>query len=172
MLPQSSLLLVARNIGLSDNRLLTEGIRALAPRLPPGWMFGALKLHSSDDIDATVELTAPDGRSCQLLLEAKARLAPKQVQPLLYVTAEARERAPLIVVARYLSEGTRQRLRDGGVGYLDLTGNIQIAVSHVLNLEPLLRLGGTACLRKALPTNLLFMDRHALPGSTPRIPES
>jgi hypothetical protein len=93
-------------------------------------MLGAPKLHSSDDIDATVELTAPDGRSCRLLLEAKARLAPKQVRPLLYVTAEARERAPLIVVARYLSEGTRQRLRDGGVGYLDLTGNIQIAVSE------------------------------------------
>jgi hypothetical protein len=55
---------------------------------------------------------------------------PKQVRPLLYVTAEARERAPLIVVARYLSEGTRQRLRDGGVGYLDLTGNIQIVVSE------------------------------------------
>lgn len=130
MLPQSMLLRVARNMSISDNKLLTEGIRALAPRLPPGWMFGAPKLHSSDDIDATVELTAPDGRSCQLLLEATARLAPKQVRPLLFVTAEARERAPLIVVARYLSEGTRQRLRDGGVGYLDLTGNIQIAVSE------------------------------------------
>jgi hypothetical protein len=130
MLPRNSLLLMTRNSVFLDNRLLAEGLRTLAPRLPRGWMFGAPKLHSSDDIDATVELTAPDGRSCQLLLEAKARLAPKQVQPLLYITAEARQRAPLVVVARYLSEGTRQRLRDGGVGYLDLTGNIQIAVSE------------------------------------------
>lgn len=58
VLAQSTMLRVARNTRFSDNRLLTEGLRALAPRLPPGWMFGAPKLHSSDDIDATVEARA------------------------------------------------------------------------------------------------------------------
>lgn len=43
---------------------------------------------------------------------------------------DARYGATLVVIARYLSPATRARLRDGGVGYLDLTGNARIVLSN------------------------------------------
>jgi hypothetical protein len=111
---------VARNIMFPDNMLLQEGIRELRRRLPPGW--------SLSERDATAEITAPDGRTGVIVLETKARLDPKRVPDLLEATRDARTLGGLVVVARYLSEATRARLREGGAGYLDLTGNVRIVV--------------------------------------------
>ena len=40
------------------------------------------------------------------------------------------QEAPLVVVAPYLSEATQARLRERGLGYLDLTGNVRVVVSE------------------------------------------
>lgn len=121
-----------RNMPTLDNTesgLLREATRALQLRLPQGWTLGQPQRASSVGIDATVKLTAPDRRSCKVGLEAKMRLDPKDVRRLIETTAIARERGPVVVVGRYLSEGTRERLQRGGIGHLDLTGNIRIAIS-------------------------------------------
>src|SRR5690606_26725455 len=58
--------------------------------------------------------------------EARARLAPKDVLPLADRLVEERETP--VVVAPFLTENTRARLRERDVGYLDLTGNARIVL--------------------------------------------
>jgi hypothetical protein len=118
----------ACNLRISDNVLVREGLQELRQRLPPGWTVGTPKFEAGAGVDATVKLAAPDRRACVLGLEARIRLDPKGVRPLLDAAAQARLRGPLVVVARYLSEATRERLRDGDLGFLDLTGNVRIVV--------------------------------------------
>lgn len=110
----------------SDNKLLREGLQELRRRLPPGWSANEQARAASRA--NTVEITAPDRRSGSLALEARARLDPKGVRPLVDALADARDRATPVVVSPYLSESTRARLRAGEVGYLDLTGNARIVL--------------------------------------------
>jgi hypothetical protein len=119
-----------RNMVEPDNILVRVAMRQLQLRLPRGWTVGAPTFQSSEGADATVELTAPDRRACLLSIEAKARLEPKAVRTVLEQAAAARVQDAFVVVAPYLSAGTQERLRNGGVGYLDLTGNIRIALAN------------------------------------------
>lgn len=130
MLPRNHLLHAVRNMSNLDNILIGDALRELQLRLPLGWRVGEPVFQRPASVDATAELIAPDRRTCMLSLEANARLEPKNVRLVLEQTAAAREQGPLIVLAPYLSEATRERLRSGGVGYLDLTGNIRIAISE------------------------------------------
>ena len=115
------------NMRILDNTLLREGLRELRRRLPPGWSVSEPALEPCPpSADATIEITAPDRRTGSLALEVRARLDPKGARPLVEAAGAAQLRGTLVVVARYLSEGTRARLREGDVGYLDLTGNVRI----------------------------------------------
>lgn len=111
-----------RNTRKIDNFLLRDGARELARRLPPGWTLGKPK-SAAPPVDATVEVADADRRSVRIAFEVRARLDPKGVAML---TGPADE--PLIVLSRYLSPSTRDRLRERGLGYLDLTGNVRIAL--------------------------------------------
>ncbi|MCC6994738.1 MAG: hypothetical protein IT370_09030 [Deltaproteobacteria bacterium] len=117
------------NMGLQDNILIREGIRAFQQRLPAGWSLNQQR-SAPGPIDALAELAAPDHRTTSIAIEARVRLEPKGVSSLVEATRDARARGPLIVVGRYLSEATRARLRDGEVSYLDLTGNARIVVAE------------------------------------------
>lgn len=101
-----------------------------------GWSASELTLELRTSIavmvDATTEISAPNGRTGTITFEARARLDPKAVRPLvdaLRLRGVGLQGA-LVVVARYLSEATRARLRDADVGYLDLTGNARIVVAE------------------------------------------
>ncbi|MBN2195739.1 MAG: hypothetical protein JW751_23175 [Polyangiaceae bacterium] len=102
-----------------DNTLVRAGLQELRRRLPPGW-------SASPQDGAAVEVTAPDRRKGSLALEARARLTPKDVPPL--VDGLTCERATPVVVASFLTESTRARLRERGVSFLDLTGNARIVL--------------------------------------------
>ncbi len=118
-------------MAMLDNMLVREGVRELRRRLPPGWSVGEPTLEPRrPSLDATIEITAPDRRKGSIAVEARTRLDPKGVRPLVDAAREAGLRGALVVVARYLSEGTRARLRAGDVGYLDLTGNVRVVVSE------------------------------------------
>lgn len=120
-----------RNEAFSDNMLIREGLRALRGRLPPGWSVSEAALESRPGaVDAAAEIVAPDRRVGALALEARARLDPKGARDLVDATREARARGALVVVARYLSEGTRTRLREADVGYVDLTGNVRVVLAR------------------------------------------
>jgi hypothetical protein len=127
MLPRYKLLPESRNMPIKDNILLRDGLRELERRLPPGWSVSELRPAASP-IDAVAEVVAPDRRAGPVALETRARLDPKGVLALVDATREPRARGPLIVVAPYLSEATRARLREREVNYLDLTGNVRIVL--------------------------------------------
>jgi hypothetical protein len=111
--------------------LIREGLRELRRRLPPGWGVSEPMLVPRPEAgDATVEVAAPDGRRGVLVIEARKHLDPKGVRPLVDAVGKARRQGAFVVITRYLSEGTRARLREGDVGYLDLTGNVRIVVSE------------------------------------------
>lgn len=107
------------NMAIEDNMLVREGLQELRRRLPPGW-------SATPQDGAAVEVAAPDRRTGELVLEVRARLAPKDVRPLADRLAE--EPATPVVVAPFLTENTRVRLRERDVGYLDLTGNVRIVL--------------------------------------------
>ena len=107
--------------------LIREGLRELRRRLPPGW--SASEPHGSATA-TTVDVTSPDRRVGAVSLETQPRLAPKGVRPLIEALANARGPATPLVIAPYLSDGTRVRLREGDVGYLDLTGNTRIVLAR------------------------------------------
>ena len=109
---------------------MQEGLHALRRRLPPDWTAGQASVESHPSATkATLEVTAPDRRVGLIAVLARSRLDPKGVRTLVEaIPNEARLRSAPVVVARYLSAATRACLRDGGVGYLDLTGNVWIVM--------------------------------------------
>ena len=107
--------------------LLVEGLRELQRRLPPGWRVGEPQ-PAPAPIDALVELSAADRRTGSIAVEARATLDPKGVLPLVERARSAQTGMPLVVLSRYLSGATRERLRSREVGYLDLTGNAWLVV--------------------------------------------
>jgi hypothetical protein len=111
--------------------LIREGLRLLSGRLPPGWSVSEA-VHESRPwaLDAAAEIVAPDRRVGAVAVEARARLDPKGVRALVDATRQAREHGALVVVARYLSEGTRARLQKADVGYVDLTGNVRVVLAR------------------------------------------
>ncbi len=119
----------ARNMAFEDTNLVREGVKELRRRLPPGWTVGEPR-PAPAPLDATAELTAPGQRSGSIAIEARTRLDPKGVVALVDRARPAPNSAPLIVMSRYLSPSTRQRLRERVVGYLDLTGNAHIVVAE------------------------------------------
>jgi hypothetical protein len=118
MLPDIIMLHVSRNMTSRGNSTF-RGIEELRRRLPPDW-------EVAPQGRATVEVTAPDLRTGTLALEERARLAPRDVHSL--VERLPTRRATTLVVAPFLTESTRDRLRENGVSYLDLTGNVRIVL--------------------------------------------
>lgn len=129
MLLEIIMLHAMRNTVTLDNSLLREAIRELRRRLPSGWGVSEPVVDTrTAAVDATIEITAPDGRVGRIALEVRSRLDPKGVRAVVELAATVGVDRGLVVVARYLSEGTRARLREGGVGYLDLTGNVWLVL--------------------------------------------
>lgn len=117
------------NTALSDNTLIRDGLRRLVARLPPGWGINVVSAsRPSDGIDATAEIRAPDKRRATLGIEAKSRITPKSATDVVRQLKKAEVNSPL-VVSSFMSAATQAILRDGGVGYVDLTGNIRLVLS-------------------------------------------
>lgn len=131
LLPQMGVMHGTRNMYLQDNMTIREGLRVLQRRLPRGWTVGgAEQAPAKSQVDAVVEITAPDQRTALLALEAKDRLDPKVARTLIAVLRVPSVPGTPVVIARYLGESTRTLLSAHEVGYLDLTGNIRIAISQ------------------------------------------
>ncbi|MBE0418012.1 MAG: hypothetical protein IBX63_09635 [Coriobacteriia bacterium] len=119
-----------RNSDISDNTLLEQGIEELRTRLPQAWRVDVLARESYvPGPDALLRIAAPGGSVATLAVEIKRRLDPKDVESLVLRTEmrrfEGKDVKP-VVVARFLGERTRERLRALGAGYVDLTGNMYL----------------------------------------------
>jgi hypothetical protein len=111
--------------------------RRLQEQLPRTWQLDLQRTESQRGPDAVLDLRAPDGRRTKILLEIKRRLDPvavprvlEQMQTWAGRSAMERPLETFLVAASYLSERTRDRLRESGLNYLDLTGNAFVAIDE------------------------------------------
>ena len=136
-LPKSILLHDMRNNAYSDNKLLSQAVEELDALLPGTWRtnlrFEPFGRHQI--FDALLEVCAPDGACGTLLLEAKSRAEPRDVSRIVdglmrYRRLPGGEGSTPVLVAPFLSVRTRERLEESGVGYVDLTGNVRVALDR------------------------------------------
>ncbi|MBN1834386.1 MAG: hypothetical protein JW820_00980 [Spirochaetales bacterium] len=115
---------------------MTETLRK---RLPPTWSTREWlepRLSPRRRSDLTLKLDAPDGTSAILVVEAKQATTTRDLanaarQLSAYLLSVSRDPdTPTIgmLAAPYVSPTGRQKLRECGVGYADLTGNFWLAI--------------------------------------------
>lgn len=135
MLSQVTLLHMLRNTPISDNKLVAQAVDDLTSRLPRSWR-AEISFESPSKgwvVDARLQIYAPDGTQGLLILEARRRVDPRDVeatanQLTLYRQLDAGRQATPVVVAPFLSARTREQLEYHGISYIDLTGNIRVAL--------------------------------------------
>lgn len=106
----------------------------LADRLPKSWAMQATTAGETADkrVDALYELTAPDGRSVTLVMEAKRVLEGRDVDSVTKQLEEYTRRVSNgqgVLAARYLSPQVRARLVESGLSFVDATGNVRLEVA-------------------------------------------
>lgn len=116
--------------------MLVRALDALRKRLPPGWeVVQAAREPRGKDYrpDAVLQVRAPDGRTTNIVLEAKGNVTTSQTTTLsIQLNRAARENgaAASLIVTDYLSQLARERLDANDISYLDLTGNARIAIDR------------------------------------------
>lgn len=125
----------------SSNTLLDQGIQTLGGLLGPGWTIKQVQHQveggrSRDQgTDAVLEVT-PEGPSpyAEFLVDLKSRISPRQAEEILLpknaLVQRVSNRTSLMVMAPWISQHTQRILRDHGICYLDLTGNVYVRVSR------------------------------------------
>ncbi len=125
-----------RNDGIIDNALVARGLDALRDRLPVRWKLSPKRPGRSVrnyQPDALLEIRAPDGSRGVLLVEAKSRLPAQLAADIgrrLTAGATQAQAAGALVIAPFLSLMARDRLREAGVSYLDLAGNLRVVLDR------------------------------------------
>jgi hypothetical protein len=128
---ETSLLREMRNTPPVGNKLLSAALDLLTARLPKAWHWKLVGEASAPGrrTDALLEVRSPDGGRGVLTIEAKRQVDPRDV-PFLAHQLHPREEAAPMVVAPYLGQRTRERLREAGIGYVDLTNNIWLVLDR------------------------------------------
>jgi len=119
-------------MAVRDNKLMHDAQEALRSRLPKGWQTNLDEGGTATGdatADARLEVRGPDGRTAYLAVHAKRSLQPRGVLELRTRLQDQSTEEPGVVVAPYLSPAVRERLVESGLGFLDLTGNIRIALT-------------------------------------------
>jgi hypothetical protein len=137
VLSQNILLFMLNNTPISDNRLIIEAVDQLKSRLPRSWRT-EIDFEPPGEgwaADGRLRIYAPDGTQAILPLEAKRRVDPRDVQATtnqltLYSQLDEGRGAMPVLVAPFLSARTRELLEENEISYMDLTGNIRIAVDN------------------------------------------
>ena len=148
---------VVGNIDIMGNRLITAITKRLAAKLPPGWRLypSAPRRGARSGADSTLRVRGPDSSSASVLVQAKQRLEPKDVD---YLAVDLRSGGdlPALVIAPFLSPRTRQRLEEAGFNYADSTGNVRLSLS-----KPALYIEGRGADKNPEPS---VRERRSLKG--------
>ncbi|MFE4359046.1 hypothetical protein [Kitasatospora sp. NPDC056800] len=118
-----------------DN-VLRQGLGMLTDLLGSAWVITPIAgSMAGSGPDALVEVRSEtDNTLVQLLVEVKDSVPPRMVEELLVPKVELLRRLShytnLVVMAPWLSPKTQQLLKQHGIGYLDLTGNISLRVAR------------------------------------------
>jgi hypothetical protein len=124
--------------GFDERQLVRCALAALARLLPPSWELnfaGASGDEVPDGPDRWLTLRGDQRDDAQLLVQPKYRVTPLDARRLVERYREgacsSRGGEPLLlVVASWLARSVQQILREGGVAYLDLTGNTFLRIAR------------------------------------------
>jgi hypothetical protein len=112
------------------DRLLREGLAALARMLPHGYSVAPSSLaRPSPRGDTWIIIRGQAKQSALCLVVARHRIEPRDMGPI--AAHLAGRRNPALLVSPYLSPPVRRRLRGFGIGCWDLAGNMQIAIGDI-----------------------------------------
>jgi len=116
---------------LRSGRRTSFEVRSLHSRSgPDAWTAAPSSDVRDRGVDAIIKLTAPDGTVVTLVLECKRALLTRDLpalrEQLKSATKAIAPTAVPVVVSRYLSPSVRNWLDDGGLSYLDVTGNLRL----------------------------------------------
>ncbi len=116
---------------MNEATLLQAASRVLAARLPAGWKQRVSRLEARPQgrPDAILDVSGPDGTKVRLSVEAKSSLVPRAVADL-KTRLNDYSSDPGLVVSPFLTPSTRERLRAENLNFLDLTGNIRLALAR------------------------------------------
>lgn len=123
----------------SERDVLDFVLRDVAERFPSPWDVVTMvePQMGRNRPDGLLRVTAPDGSTAQVVVEAKLNLEPKalaytldQVRRLsTSIEMPAGQPGPaVLVVARYLAPRTREMLAERGASYADATGNVRVSL--------------------------------------------
>jgi hypothetical protein len=118
----------------NDVELVRRASAILEERLPKGWSMQLTPASAVDarPVDGLCTLTAPDGRSVTLVIEAKRVVEGRDVSSVIDQLATHVEHVSNgqgLLAARYLSPQVRARLIDRGLSFVDATGNVRLEVT-------------------------------------------
>jgi hypothetical protein len=125
---------IVGNIGYSGNKLVAAIVGTLAAKLPRGWQTATAAPSKKDQlstgaVDAIMTIRRPGAPAGRLLIEAKTRLEPRDVDYLAATLRPGADRA-VLVVAPFISPRTQERLKANGFGYADFAGNVRLSLSQ------------------------------------------
>jgi hypothetical protein len=111
--------------------IIQRGFLELRSRFPAGWTV-SLKSPSSQrgrKADGVISVTAPSGERTSILVEAKAKVSATVAASVVKQVKSLRgDSQGAIVFAEFISDLARQRFREQGIGYQDLTGNVWLVL--------------------------------------------
>jgi hypothetical protein len=107
--------------------MATSPLDNLLARLPDGWRSTVRKGKSRSGEDR-IRVVAPNGRTGDITVWRRRELDPRAVTRLLADTPS--DVRPDVIAAPYLSPEARRRLVEGGIGYVDSTGNVRLSLSE------------------------------------------
>ena len=119
-------------MAFEDNKMIRDAQEVLRARLPDGWradLDEADRARDDKGADARLLVSGPDASSARLAVYSRRSLQPRGV---LVLRAQLQDfpEDDSMVVAPYLSPLVRERLVEAGLGFVDLTGNVRIALSR------------------------------------------
>jgi len=129
------------NTAMEETELVDAAVAWLRDRLPSSWQverstraFHSESSSTAQTLDAAIDVRANNGVSTTLAVEARNSFAPRDVDTLLPGLArQLRTLAghiPLLVVAPWLSQRTRDLLTEEGINSIDLTGNAIVRLEN------------------------------------------
>jgi len=113
----------------SERELVDLAASQIDDLLPAGWSLSQDPPRAM--ADGAIRISAPDGLSASLSIEAKSLLNPKDARfSLDQMTNLGPTPDQCLMVARYLSPAVRGLLEKSGASYADSTGNIFVSIQR------------------------------------------
>jgi hypothetical protein len=107
--------------------LREAAVAGLRERLPSNWQIDGVSQAFDDSPVDDLTLRAPNGTSTTIAIETKPTVTPRDAESMPFELARSSRAlpasVPLLIVAPWLSQRTREVLATNNINYLDTTGN-------------------------------------------------